>query len=221
MPEAVMKNMASEEPEEVYEENILTEENGEAEEETASIGMTDIDTLGESLMRLGSGAQMFTGGSVEILSILSAMSQFGHDQRGTQAGTWLRNFMLSLAAPAGSIDDIVDAMEQLGIAQEEIDEYAESHSTGVAAAAVDSLVEEGLRIYDANGKLLPAIEIIKSLRDTVRGSDKYADDLSALTSALDQAGGDIESFVSQTEGLTDNALYNVFSKIFGKVCGVY
>lgn len=183
---------------------------------TASIGMTDIDTLGESLMRLGSGAQMFKGGSVEILSILSAMSQFGHDQRGSQGGTWLRNFMLSLAAPAGNIDDIVDAMEQLGIAQEEIDEYAESHSTGVAATAVQSLVDEGLRIYDSKGQLLPAIDIIKSLRDTVRGSDKYADDLTELTSALNDAGGDIDAFVQNTENLSDNALYGVFSKIFGK-----
>lgn len=183
---------------------------------TASIGMTDIDTLGESLMRLGSGAQMFKGGSVEILSILSAMSQFGHDQRGSQGGTWLRNFMLSLAAPAGSIDDIVDAMEQLGIAQEEIDQYAEDHSTGVAAMAVQSLVDEGLKIYDSKGQLLPAIDIIKSLRDTVRGSGKYADDLTELTGALNEAGGDLDAFVQNTEDLTDNALYNVFAKIFGK-----
>ena len=183
---------------------------------TASIGMTDIDTLGESLMRLGSGAQMFAGGSVEILSILSAMSQFGHDQRGSQGGTWLRNFMLSLAAPAGSIDDIVDAMEQLGIAQEEIDEYAENHSNGVAASAVQSLIDDGLRIYDEKGKLLPAIDIIKSLRDTVRGSGEYADDLTELTGALNDAGGDLDAFVQNTEGLTDNALYNVFAKIFGK-----
>ncbi len=183
---------------------------------TASIGMTDIDTLGESLMRLGSGAQMFKGGSVEILSILSAMSQFGHDQRGSQGGTWLRNFMLSLAAPAGSINDIVDAMEQLGIAQEEIDQYAEDHGTGVAAMAVESLVEDGLRIYDEKGKLLPAIDIIKSLRDTVLGSGEYSEDLLQLTGMLNEAGGDLDAFVKKTDGLTDNALYNVFAKIFGK-----
>jgi len=183
---------------------------------TASIGMTDIDTLGESLMRLGSGAQMFKGGSVEILSILSAMSQFGHDQRGSQGGTWLRNFMLSLAAPAGSIDDIVDAMEQLGIVEEEIEEYRSSHADGVAAMAVQSLVDEGLQIYDAKGQLLPAIDIIKSLRDTVYGSGKYAEDLTELTGALNESGGDIEAFMQNTAGLTDNALYNVLAKIFGK-----
>lgn len=161
---------------------------------TAAIGMTDIDTLGESMMRLGSASGEFFSSSEEILTILSAMSQFGHDQRGAQAGTWLRNFMLSLAAPAGSIDDIVDAMEQLGIAQEEIDAYAENKSNGQAAMAVQSLMEQGLKVYDEHGKLLPAIDIIKSLRDTVRGSAEYSQDLTELTGALNAAGGDIDSF---------------------------
>lgn len=183
---------------------------------TAAIGMTDIDTLGESMMRLGSASGEFFSSSEEILTILSAMSQFGHDQRGAQAGTWLRNFMLSLAAPAGSIDDIVDAMEQLGIAQEEIDTYAENKSNGQAAMAVQSLMEQGLKVYDEHGKLLPAIDIIKSLRDTVHGSAEYSQDLTELTGALNAAGGDIDSFLTNTEGLTDNALYNVFAKIFGK-----
>ncbi len=183
---------------------------------TAAIGATDVDTLGDSLMRLGSGAQMFQGGSTEILTILTAMSQFGQDQRGAAAGTWIRNFMLSLAAPAGNIDDLVDAMEQLGIAQEEIDEYSNSHKTGAASMAVNSLIEDGLRIYDEQGKLLPALDIIKSLRDTVRGNGQYADDMTELTGALAQSGGDIEAFMESTEGLTDNALYGVFRQIFGR-----
>lgn len=183
---------------------------------TASVGMTDIDTLGESLMRLGSASGEFFSSSEEILTILSAMSQFGHDQRGAQAGTWLRNFMLSLAAPTGNIDDIVDAMEQLGLAEEEIQEYASNKSNGVAAEAVNSLIGQGLRVYDENGKLLPAIEIIKSLRDTVRGNATYAEDLTEISGAIAAAGGDIDGFLKETGGLSDNALYNVFAKIFGK-----
>ena len=183
---------------------------------TASIGMTDIDTLGEAMMRLGSASGEFFSSSEEILTILSAMSQFGHDQRGAQAGTWLRNFMLSLAAPTGNIDDIVDAMEQLGIVEAEIEEFASRKSNGISAEAVNSLVEQGLRIYDDQGKLLPAIDIIKSLRDTVRGNAAYADDLTELTGAINAAGGDLDAFVQNAEGLSDNALYSIFSKIFGK-----
>ena len=117
---------------------------------------------------------MFKGGSVEILAILSEMSQFGEDQRGSVAGTWIRNFMLSLVAPMGEIDDIVDGMEQLGIAQDEIDEFIGNKASGIAAQAVDNLIAAGLRIYDESGNLLPAIEIIRSLRNAVQGSGEYA-----------------------------------------------
>lgn len=183
---------------------------------TAAIGMTDINTLGDALMRLGSASGEFFSSSEEILTILSAMSQFGNDQRGAQAGTWLRNFVLSLAAPAGSIDDIVDAMAQLGIAEEEIEEYAKDKSNGAAAEAVNSLIAQGLRVYDDNGQILPVIEIIKSLRDSVRGNAAYADDLTEISGAIAAAGGDIDGFLKETGGLSDNALYNVFAKIFGK-----
>lgn len=183
---------------------------------TAALGMTDIDTLGESMMRLGSASGEFFASSEEILTILSVMSKFGHDQRGAQGGTWLRNFMLSLAAPTGNIDDIVDAMEQLGIVEAEIEEFASRKSNGIAAEAVNSLIDQGLRIYDDQGKLLPAIDIIKSLRDTVRGNAAYADDLLELTGAINAAGGDLDAFVENADGLSDNALYSVFSKIFGK-----
>lgn len=183
---------------------------------TAAIGATDIDTLGDSLTRLGSGAQLFKGGSVEILSILSEMSQFGEDQRGSQAGTWIRNFMLSLASPMGEVDDIVDAMEQLGIAQDEIDEYTESHSSGAASQAVDDLTQAGLQIYDSAGNLLPAIDIIKSLRDAVKGSGEYSDDFTELSGALSDAGDDVDTFLTNADGLADNALYNIFRRVFGR-----
>ena len=183
---------------------------------TAAIGATDIDTLGDSLTRLGSGAQMFKGGSVEILAILSEMSQYGEDQRGSIAGTWIRNFMLSLASPMGELDDIIEAMEQLGVAQEEIDEYADSRSSGIAAQAVEDLTNAGLRIYDESGNLLPAIEIIRSLRDAVKGSGEYADDFTELSGALYEAGDDVDAFLTTADGLTDNALYNIFRRVFGR-----
>ena len=183
---------------------------------TAAIGATDIDTLGDSMFRLGSGAKMFKGGSVEIFAILSAMSQFGEDQRGSIAGTWIRNFMLSLAAPMGEVDDIVEAMEQLGATQEEIEEFVGDKSSGIAAQAIDTLMEAGLRIYDESGNLLPAIEIIRSLRDAVKGSGEYAGDLNELSAAYNAAAGDVDTFLASTDGLTDNALYNIFRRIFGR-----
>lgn len=184
---------------------------------TAALGMTDIDTLGESMTRLGSASgQLFKGGSAEILTILSAMSQFGEDMRGSNAGTQLRNFMLSLAAPASNIEEMADAMRELGYAEEEIDEYLNGRSNGSAARAIEVLKEAGLEIYDTNGNLLPAIDIIKSLRKAVYGNTVYAEDMEEFGAAFAQAGSDVETFMNASDGLTDNALFTLMSQIFGK-----
>ena len=184
---------------------------------TAALGMTDIDTLGESLTRLGSAAgQYFKGGSSEILTILSAMSQFGKDMRGSEAGTQLRNFAISLAAPASNVEEMADAMRELGYAEEEVEEYVNGRSNGQAVRAIETLKEAGLQIYDANNELLPMIDIIKSLRNAVYGSSTYTEDLSEFGEAFAKTGSDVDAFVESTEGLSDNALFTLMTQIFGK-----
>ena len=184
---------------------------------TAALGMTDIDTLGESLTRLGSAAgQYFKGGSSEILTILSAMSQFGKDMRGSEAGTQLRNFAISLAAPASNVEEMADAMRELGYAEEEVEEYVNGRSNGQAVRAIETLKEAGLQIYDANDELLPMIDIIKSLRNAVYGSSAYTEDLSEFGEAFAKTGSDVDAFVESTEGLSDNALFTLMTQIFGK-----
>ena len=128
----------------------------------ASISAADIDTLGLSLQRLGSGAQYFTGGSSEILAILGAISDYGEDMQGAEAGTQLRNFMLTLMAPTASKAKL---MEQLSISESEwaaFENYmAEAEIDLVAtAAAMETL---GLSAFDVNGNLKPAIQIIGEL----------------------------------------------------------
>ncbi len=184
---------------------------------TAALGMTDIDTLGESLTRLGSAAgQYFKGGSSEILTILSAMSQFGKDMRGSEAGTQLRNFAISLAAPASNVEEMAEAMRELGYAEEEVEEYINGRSNGQAARAIETLKEAGLQIYDANDELLPMIDIIKSLRNAVYGSSTYTEDLSEFGEAFAKTGSDVDKFVESTDGLSDNALFTLMTQIFGK-----
>ena len=186
---------------------------------TAAIGATDIDTLGESMERLGSGAKMFKGGSAEIFAILSEMSQFGEDQRGSEGGTWIRNFALGLVASESDIATLRETAESLGLEQEEIDELDEligKRRTGLSTVALNVLEAAGLQRYDAEGNLLPMIDIIKSLRDTVMGSDEWTGDLTELTGALDQAGGDLETFVEKAEGLPDNQLYTILRQVFAR-----
>lgn len=138
---------------------------------TASIGSTDVDTLGESLTRIGSGLQMFKGGAPEVLAILSAMSEYGQDMRGSEGGTRLRNFMLSLIAPTGNGDAIVAMLENIGVSTEEFDEIMEGVDLKSAAKAMKDL---GFSAYDKNGNLKGGIEIITGLRNSLKGLDEEA-----------------------------------------------
>lgn len=130
---------------------------------TAAISAADIDTLGQSMQRLGSGAQFFAGGSSEILAILGGISQFGSDMQGRDAGTQLRNFMLTLLAPTQSKDKLIQSLRVTEEEWAEFESYMEDAGIDVndTAAAMNEL---GLSVYDSTtGELKPAIQIIGEL----------------------------------------------------------
>ena len=130
---------------------------------TAAISAADIDTLGQSMQRLGSGAKFFAGGSSEILAILGGISQFGQDMQGTNAGTQLRNFMLTLLAPTKSKQTIMDAFKVSDQEWAEFETYMEDAGINVTDTA-DAMNELGLSVYDSStGQLKPAIQIIGEL----------------------------------------------------------
>lgn len=132
---------------------------------TASIGATDMDTLGESLTRLGSGVKLIKGGSSEALTILSAMSEFGEDMRGSSGGTQLRNFFMTLAAPVGSKADLIDMLGEMGSSIEEFEEVMDGVDLEGAGKAIADM---GLQVYK-DGELQNGIDIIKGLRNAVAG----------------------------------------------------
>lgn len=130
---------------------------------TAAISAADIDTLGQSMQRLGSGAQFFAGGSSEILAILGGISQFGEDMQGRDAGTQLRNFMLTLLAPTQSKDKLIQSLRVTEEEWAEFEAYMEDAGIDVANTA-DAMSELGLSVYDSTtGELKPAIQIIGEL----------------------------------------------------------
>lgn len=146
---------------------------------TAAISAADIDTLGLSLQRLGSGAQYFVGGSSEVLAILGGISQFGEDMQGAEAGTQLRNFMLTLMAPTASKAKL---MEQLSISESEwiaFESYMADAEIDLTqtAAAMESL---GLSAFDTNGNLKPAIQIIGELGTALANLESDAERESVL-----------------------------------------
>lgn len=147
---------------------------------TAAISAADIDTLGKSMQRLGSGAQFFTGGSSELLAILGGISQFGKDMQGSDAGTQLRNFMLTLLAPTGSKATLMETFGVTEDAWSEFESYMDDAGISVTDTA-DTMNELGLTVYDATGKLKPAIQIIAEL-DAALSSMSDADKNAALGS---------------------------------------
>lgn len=128
----------------------------------AAKGAADVDTLGESLERLGSGAKMFKGGSREILTLLTLISDFGEDMRGAEAGTALRNFALSLFAPTGKTKEVIAMLETLGMTTDEYNAYLEEEGI-VSTAAAAAIKELGLSLYDEYGNARSMLEIIPQL----------------------------------------------------------
>lgn len=130
---------------------------------TSAISAANIDTLGQSLQRLGSGAQFFTGGSSEILAILGGIAQFGSDMQGSNAGTQLRNFMLTLLAPTQGKEKLIKSMRVTEEEWAEFESYMEDAGIDInnTSAAMNKL---GLSVYDpTTGELKPAIQIIGEL----------------------------------------------------------
>lgn len=136
---------------------------------TAAISAADIDTLGQSFQRLGSTSKFFAGGSTELLAILGGIARFGEDMQGTNAGTQLRNFMLTLLAPTKSKATL---MEQFGVTEgdwAEFESYMEEAEIDVTSTA-DAMNELGLSAYDSiTGELKPAIQIIGEMNAALSG----------------------------------------------------
>lgn len=128
----------------------------------SDISASDIDTLGESIMRLGSGVGMFRGGAKEVLTLLTALSDFGEDMQGTQGGTLLRNFALSLIAPAGESKEVLAALENYGMTADELQDYMDEEGIETTAAAA-AIKELGLDVFDANGELRSMYDILVDL----------------------------------------------------------
>jgi len=138
---------------------------------TAAIGATDVDTLGKSLTRIGSGLQLFKGGAPEVLTILSAVSKFGEDMRGLTGGTQMRNFALSLVAPTGAGKQLQAALENFSMTRSELDDYFDKEGIDLtsAAAAMEKL---GLKVFDEQGNMRGMLDIISEMRTALAQYDE-------------------------------------------------
>lgn len=77
---------------------------------TASKSNTSVGQLGEAILTVGGTAQYMAGGTEELNSVLGVLADNGI--KGSEAGTHLRNMILSLSSPT---DAGAAALERLGV----------------------------------------------------------------------------------------------------------
>ena len=130
----------------------------------------DVEEFGEAMLKMGN-TMKFAGNKEELLTMLAILHDSG--TTGAAAGTLLRNSMLRLIAPTKKASD---ALAQLGVTQDDIDE-AMSEVDGDTEAAVKQLEELGFSVYDTNGDLKDFMTIFADLDKVTEGmsdEDKYA-----------------------------------------------
>lgn len=133
--------------------------------EAAADSNTDVTKLGEAVQRLGATSRMFEGGNVEMFTWLGTMGQLGYE--AGEAGTYLRNTLLALAAPT---DKAGKVMEALGASE---DEFAEALEDTESAKAAETMRAIGLSMYDAEGNIRPMVDVMTDLNDiTSKMTDK-------------------------------------------------
>lgn len=128
----------------------------------ANSSATNIDELGEAMLRMGSTMQ-FTDSTAELFTMLAVLANMG--TVGSDAGTLLRNSMLRVVAPTDKAKKMFD---QLGDVSAE--EMAELTDSSAALASANELLEDaGFSAYDSTGKLKPMLQIFSELSDAVSG----------------------------------------------------
>jgi TP901 family phage tail tape measure protein len=146
---------------------------------------SDIGSLSEGVQRMGATTRMFSGGNREVLTWLGVMGNLGY-QAG-EAGTYLRNAMLALAAPTSKAKETMEAM---GASEKDLAEALEDVE---AVNAAETMRNIGLQMYDSAGKMRPIVAVFGDLkRITSQMTEKEANEvMSALfpKRTLGAAGG--------------------------------
>lgn len=130
----------------------------------------DVEEFGEAMLKMGN-TMKFAGNKEELLTMLAILHDSG--TTGAAAGTLLRNSMLRLIAPTKKASD---ALAQLGVTQDDIDE-AMSEVDGDTEAAVKQLEELGFSVYDTNGNLKDFMTVFADLYNATKwmeDDEKYA-----------------------------------------------
>ena len=127
----------------------------------ANRSATDINGMGEAMLKMGATMQ-FADSTDELLTMIATLANAG--TTGSDAGTLLRNSMLRLIAPTKKAKD---AMAELGVESDEIEEILNDEAV---AAANAKLATAGFTAYDEDtGELKGFLEIFTDLSKALDG----------------------------------------------------
>ncbi len=160
----------------------------------ASSSKTNIQSMGEAVERMGGITRYAKGGTEELFTMLGMLAQRGTE--GAEAGTYLRNVILSLVAPTKKAGEV---LAELGATDEELADL-EDLDLGQAAKAMENI---GLKTYDAEGNLRPFMDVLNDLNDLTKDmTEQERNDimsklfpkrtLSAATNLLGELGTSME-----------------------------
>lgn len=131
----------------------------------ANLSATNIGEMGEAFMSMGAAAQ-FGDSTQELFTMLAVLANVG--TTGSQAGTALRGAMMRIIAPTTKAET---AMSLLGADAEELNEVLGDTNVTKAAKTLQGI---GFSAYDAQGNLLPMIDIFTNLHTALQGLDEQA-----------------------------------------------
>ena len=131
----------------------------------ANLSATNIDEMGEAFLAMGAAAQ-FGDTTQELITLLAVLANVG--TTGSKAGTALRGAMMRIIAPTTKAEY---AMEILGAEADELEEILADTSVTKAAETLEGI---GFSAYDAQGNLLPMIDIFTNLYNALEGLDEQA-----------------------------------------------
>lgn len=131
----------------------------------ANLSATDIGEMGQAFMSMGAAAQ-FGDSTQELFTMLAVLANVG--TTGSEAGTAVRGAMMRIVAPTTKAED---AMSLLGADADELNEVLADENVTKAAKKLEGL---GFSAYDANGKLLPMLDIFTNLHTALQGLDEQS-----------------------------------------------
>ena len=173
---------------------------------TASKSNTSVAQLGEAILTVGGTASYMAGGTEQINKVLGVLADNGI--KGAEAGTHLRNMLLSLSAPTSDAQAIIDKFGlQIFDAEGKMRDFADIFPE--LNAAMEGLTEQ--EKLDAFSKLFNTRDIASAtalLNTSVERWDELGSAIvdskgaaeAMANTQLDNLAGDITLFKSALEG---------------------